>query len=95
MTSVLRIVLQALTPFPDCRIVFAMTLESELPETTTIVTATGDEWWRSAVIYQIYPRSFADSDGNGVGDLPGITHRLPALAELGVDAVWLDRKSVV
>ena len=47
------------------------------------------EWWRHAVIYQIYPRSFADSDGDGVGDLPGITGRLGALADLGVDAVWL------
>ena len=50
---------------------------------------TTDEWWRSAVIYQIYPRSFADSNGDGVGDLPGITNRLEALASLGVDAVWL------
>ncbi|MBN9238921.1 MAG: alpha-amylase [Micrococcales bacterium 70-64] len=66
-----------------------MTLESELPETATVVTATGDEWWRSAVIYQIYPRSFADSTGDGVGDLPGITKRLPALKQLGVDAIWL------
>lgn len=48
-----------------------------------------DQWWRTAVIYQIYPRSFADSSGDGVGDLPGITERLPALAELGIDAVWL------
>ncbi|WP_296666065.1 glycoside hydrolase family 13 protein [Demequina sp.] len=47
------------------------------------------EWWRSAVTYQIYPRSFADSNGDGVGDLPGITSRLQDLAELGVDAVWL------
>lgn len=47
------------------------------------------EWWRSAVIYQVYPRSFADSDGDGLGDLRGITGRLPALRELGVDAVWL------
>jgi alpha-glucosidase len=47
------------------------------------------EWWRSAVIYQVYPRSFADSDGDGLGDLPGIRQRLPALRELGVDAVWL------
>ena len=46
-------------------------------------------WWRDAVIYQVYPRSFADSDGDGVGDLPGITSRLTHLAELGVDAVWL------
>ncbi len=46
-------------------------------------------WWRDAVIYQIYPRSWADSDGDGVGDLPGITARLPYLRDLGVDAVWL------
>ena len=47
------------------------------------------DWRRTAVVYQVYPRSFADSDGDGVGDLPGITGRLGALAELGVDAVWL------
>jgi alpha-glucosidase len=46
-------------------------------------------WWRGAAIYQIYPRSFADSDGNGVGDLPGITKRLDYVASLGVDAIWL------
>jgi alpha-glucosidase len=48
-----------------------------------------DDWWRDAVIYQIYPRSFADRDGDGMGDLPGITGRLPLLRDLGVDAVWL------
>ncbi|MBB6172832.1 alpha-glucosidase [Nocardiopsis mwathae] len=47
------------------------------------------DWWRDAVIYQIYVRSFADSDGDGDGDLPGIRQRLPELAALGVDAVWL------
>ena len=46
-------------------------------------------WWRDAVIYQVYPRSFADADGDGVGDLPGVTARLDHLAALGVDAVWL------
>jgi len=47
------------------------------------------EWWRTAVIYQIYPRSFADANGDGIGDLPGITARLHHLTELGVDAIWL------
>ena len=46
-------------------------------------------WWRDAVIYQVYPRSFADSNGDGVGDLPGVRSRLPYLRDLGVDAVWL------
>ena len=48
-----------------------------------------DDWWKGAVVYQIYPRSFADSDGDGVGDLPGITGRLDHLATLGVDVLWL------
>ncbi|MEI2777663.1 MAG: glycoside hydrolase family 13 protein [Tetrasphaera sp.] len=47
-----------------------------------------DAWWRQAVTYQIYPRSFADSTGNGIGDLPGARAKLPYLVELGVDAVW-------
>ena len=49
----------------------------------------GSEWWRSGVIYQIYPRSFADGNGDGMGDLTGITQRLSSLAALGIDAVWL------
>ncbi|MCK3768830.1 glycoside hydrolase family 13 protein [Microbacterium aerolatum] len=51
--------------------------------------APGSEWWRSAVIYQIYPRSFADASGDGIGDLPGITSRMDSLQELGIDAIWL------
>ena len=47
------------------------------------------DWWRTAVIYQVYPRSFADADGDGVGDLRGISHRLAAIADLGVDAIWI------
>lgn len=47
------------------------------------------DWWRGAVIYQIYPRSFMDSNGDGIGDLPGITQKLDYVARLGVDAIWL------
>jgi alpha-glucosidase len=48
-----------------------------------------DPWWKDAVFYEVYIRSFADSDGDGLGDLPGLTSRLPYLRELGVDAVWI------
>src|SRR5215217_5493934 len=47
------------------------------------------EWWRTAAIYQIYPRSFADANGDGMGDLAGITSRIEELQYLGVDAIWL------
>ena len=47
------------------------------------------DWWREAVIYQVYPRSFMDSNGDGIGDLPGITARLDYIASLGVDIVWV------
>ncbi|MFF8269281.1 glycoside hydrolase family 13 protein [Streptomyces sp. NPDC016562] len=61
---------------------------SPLASASSNATASG-EWWRDAVIYQVYVRSFADSDGDGVGDLRGVRSRLPHLARLGVDAVWL------
>ena len=51
--------------------------------------ARGHRWWHSAVVYQIYPRSFQDSDGDGIGDIPGIISRLDYLADLGVDVIWL------
>lgn len=51
--------------------------------------STLGSWWASAVVYQIYPRSFADSNGDGMGDLPGVTVHLPYLQRLGVNAIWL------
>ena len=48
-----------------------------------------NEWWRDAVIYQVYPRSFSDSDADGIGDIPGILSRVDYLANLGVDAIWI------
>ena len=51
--------------------------------------AIGEAWWQRAIIYQIYPRSFQDSNDDGIGDLPGIERRLPYLKDLGVDAIWL------
>ena len=50
---------------------------------------TSDRWWKAAVVYQVYPRSFADSDGDGVGDLRGVIDRLAHIADLGADVVWL------
>jgi alpha-glucosidase len=47
------------------------------------------KWWQTAVFYQIYPRSFADGDGDGIGDFKGIIEKLDYLSELGVDAIWL------
>ncbi|MFF4831368.1 glycoside hydrolase family 13 protein [Streptomyces sp. NPDC001315] len=60
-----------------------------LPTDASAAASGRREWWRDAVIYQVYPRSFADGNGDGMGDLPGIRARLPYLKELGVDAVWL------
>ena len=60
---------------------------AQIDQSTTPVSAA--PWWRSAVIYQIYPRSFADANGDGMGDLNGIRSKLPYLASLGIDAIWL------
>ena len=53
------------------------------------VDAQKREWWRDAVVYQIYPRSFADASGDGIGDFAGMTTHIPYLRRLGADAVWV------
>jgi alpha-glucosidase len=65
------------------------TTSAHSQQSSFLPATPGSEWWRSAVIYQIYPRSFADKSGDGIGDLPGITERLNSLVDLGIDAVWL------
>ncbi|HKE64127.1 MAG TPA: alpha-amylase family glycosyl hydrolase [Micromonosporaceae bacterium] len=62
----------------------------EVPTVAGRVPPSATGWWRSAVIYQIYPRSFADANGDGVGDLAGVRAHLPYLADLGVDAIWFN-----
>ena len=62
---------------------------STLPDNVRSNGATPNPWWANAVVYQIYPRSFQDSNGDGIGDLKGITSRLDYLADLGVDVLWL------
>ncbi|HET6937071.1 MAG TPA: alpha-amylase family glycosyl hydrolase, partial [Nocardioides sp.] len=54
----------------------------------SVTAADAADWWRTAAIYQVYPRSFADGNGDGAGDLAGVRARLPYLADLGVDAIW-------
>ena len=66
-----------------------MTTDQPLIQDPTLPAAAETPWWKGAAIYQIYPRSFADSNGDGVGDLAGITARLDYIASLGVDAIWL------
>ncbi len=58
-------------------------------QSSTGAQSTADQWWKHAVFYEIYPRSFADSDNNGLGDINGITSRLDYLKQLGVDAIWI------
>jgi alpha-glucosidase len=72
-----------------------MHIINALPLVGSLASADGrgrsamSEWWRGGVIYQVYPRSFYDSDGDGVGDLPGVISRLGYLARLGIDGIWL------
>lgn len=66
-----------------------MTDTRPVPETSDESARSDATWWRQAAVYQIYPRSFADANGDGIGDVRGITSRVPYLKKLGIDAVWL------
>jgi alpha-glucosidase len=68
---------------------FGLSLTVPAQTSSKPVDAEGHQWWQHAVFYEIYPRSFADSNNNGVGDLKGITQKLDYLKELGVDAIWI------
>ncbi len=64
-------------------------MNKQMPIAKRIDNQANPDWWRGAVIYQIYPRSFQDSNGDGIGDLLGIVQRMPYIASLGVDAIWI------
>jgi oligo-1,6-glucosidase len=73
--------------FFSCKL---MPKENEKKRDGSDVTAAQHEWWKEAVVYQIYPRSFKDNDGDGIGDLNGITSKLDYVKSLGIDVIWLN-----
>ncbi|NNG34781.1 glycoside hydrolase family 13 protein [Nakamurella aerolata] len=77
------------TETPDTAVPDTAGFGATAPATALREPGGPDTWWQRAVVYQIYPRSFADANGDGIGDLPGVISRLDYLAELGVDVVWL------
>lgn len=66
-----------------------VTLSASPASFVTVINGYSQHWWREAVIYQVYPRSFQDTNGDGIGDLPGITRRLDYLQQLGINVIWL------
>jgi alpha-glucosidase len=73
----------------SCAAVIPLTHAQPVPQSSAQAPNSEQTWWKNAVIYEIYPRSFQDSNGDGIGDLNGITQRLDYLQSLGVDAIWL------
>lgn len=69
---------------------FIIILFSEVNSFAQVTTTPGRKWWKEAIVYQIYPRSFKDSDGDGIGDLKGIISKLDYIKSLGITAVWLN-----
>src|SRR5580704_4387085 len=67
----------------------AAALPAQLGGQEHAIDAKGTPWWKNAVFYELYPRSFADSNNNGIGDLNGVTAKLDYLKDLGVDAIWI------
>lgn len=83
-----RIAVISLFAFAVCTVSFSCKTKSKNAGDNE--GTTENKWWKEAVVYQLYPRSFQDSDGDGVGDLKGITQRLDYLQSLGIDAIWLN-----
>ncbi len=89
LAAVLSASLSACNPAPETsKATTAPVISQSASPATTVVSAT-KPWWQDAVFYQIWPRSFADSNGDGTGDFNGIAQKLPYLADLGVNALWL------
>ena len=84
-----KLLLSALLFFGISAIEPVLAQPNPAEHTQTSLHSNGDPWWKHAVIYEIYPRSFQDSDGDGIGDINGITSRLDYLHQLGVDAIWI------
>src|SRR5215216_5120192 len=71
-----------------CCLLFSLSAQSQTA--FTVKDSMDRKWWKEAIVYQIYPRSFKDSDGDGIGDLKGIISKLDYLKSLGITAVWLN-----
>src|SRR5262249_1201071 len=81
--------LRTLLVLAACQSTVALRAQVAIQTDSSSAPRSGNPWWKDAVIYEIYPRSFQDSNGDGIGDINGITSRLDYLKDLGVDAIWI------